>query len=90
VQALGLSMRQYKDPASTISEMLEHSPQGARNGGPNHADDNADLGQRWASPSIAAGLGTRNEPAEMVTGERGISPYADTLPPARVGPAESW
>jgi hypothetical protein len=25
VQALGLSMRQHKDPASTISEMLEHS-----------------------------------------------------------------
>ncbi len=25
MQALGLSMRQYKDPASTISEMLEHS-----------------------------------------------------------------
>ena len=25
VQALGLSMRQYKGPASTVSEMLEHS-----------------------------------------------------------------
>ena len=25
VQVLGLSMRQYKDPASIISEMLEHS-----------------------------------------------------------------
>ena len=31
VQAPGLYLRQNKDPASTMSEMLEHPHQGARN-----------------------------------------------------------
>ena len=39
MQALGLSLRQNKDPASPISEMLEHSYQGARIRRQNHADE---------------------------------------------------
>jgi hypothetical protein len=36
-QVPGLSLRQNKDPASTISEMLEHFHQGARIHRQNHA-----------------------------------------------------
>jgi hypothetical protein len=38
VQVPGLYLRQNKDPASTISEILEHSHQGARVHRQNHAD----------------------------------------------------
>jgi hypothetical protein len=38
VQVPGLYLRQNKDPASTISEILEHSHQGARIHRQNHAD----------------------------------------------------
>jgi len=38
VQAPGLYLRQNKNPASTISEMLEHSHHGARIHRQNHSD----------------------------------------------------
>ena len=41
VQVPGLFLRQNKDPASTISEILEHFHQGARIQRQNHADETA-------------------------------------------------